>query len=116
MNHKTGAWQNRFELTTCSEGEIDPTIPPTALGVAVIYAQTAAGETISLVLESRSGSLRALCAKRIQTAKIPPGTPLMVSFKSETLPDASPEAVHAACRRQVLLAAQLRRELRPSMR
>jgi hypothetical protein len=116
MDNKTGAWQKRFELTTCPAGEIDSAIPPAALGVAVIYEQSAAGETIFLVLESRAGSLRDLCAKRMQTAKIPPATPLTVSFKSETLTDASPEAVHAACRRQVILAAQLRRELRPAMR
>ena len=116
MDNKPDAWQNRFELTTCPAGEIDPAIPPTACGIAVIYEQTAAGETIFLVLESRTGSLRALCEKRLKTAKIPPATLLTVSFKSEILTNASPETVHDACRRQVILAAALRRELRPSMR
>ncbi len=116
MDIKTSPWQERFGLTTCAAGEIESAIPPAALGVAVIYAQSTAGDAIFLVLESRANSLRDLCVKRLQTAKIPPGAPLTVSFKAEILADASPEAVHAACRRQVILAGELRRELRPAMR
>jgi hypothetical protein len=116
MENKSATWQERFSLTTCSAQEIDPAIPPTALGVAVIYAQAAAGEKIFLVIESRTGGLRSQCVKRLKTAKLPPDTSLMVAFKGEILSDASPGAVHAACRQQVMLAGVLRRELRPAMR
>ena len=116
MDPHTTPWQGRFELTTCAAGEIDPAIPAKALGIAVVYAKSDAGETIFLVLESRAGSLRELCAKRLETSKIPAGTPLAVSFKITPLADDSAEAVAAACREQVILAGALRRELRPAMR
>lgn len=116
METKTATWQERFGLTTCPAESIDPTIPPYALGVAVVYATEATGEKIFLVVESRSGSLRSQCARRLQTAKLPPGTPLTVAFQGQVLPDDSPEAVDVACRQQVVLAGELRRELRPAMR
>ena len=116
MDTKTMPWQERFGLTTCPALKIEAVIPPTALGVAVIYAPLPVGETIFLVLESRAGSLLDLCIKRLQTAKIPAGTPIMISYKAEILPSASPEAIHDACRKQVILAGELRRELRPAMR
>ncbi len=116
MDTKTTPWQERFGLTTCTALKIDTAIPPAALGVAVIYAPLPVGETIFLVLESRVGSLRDLCIKRLQTAKIPIGRPLMISFKAEILSSASPEAIHDVCRQQVILAGELRRELRPAMR
>lgn len=112
----TPSWQVRFELKTCSAEKITTAIPAKARGVAVVYAVGAAGETIYLVLESRAGSLRDFCVKRLATAKIPAGTELSVSFKSSEATDASPEAVSAACREQVILAGALRRELRPAMR
>lgn len=116
MNTKSSPWQARFDLKTCAADEIDPAIPTTAPGVAVVYAESADGETIFLVLESRARGLRDLCIRRLQTAKIPADTQLKVSFKSIPLANTSPESVHAACREQVILAGELRRELRPSMR
>jgi hypothetical protein len=109
-------WQERFGLTTCPATDLGGAIPPAALGVAVLYARTAEGEKIYLVVESRAGSLRDQCVRRLQTAKLPPAAELTVAFKSESLAEPSPEAVHAACREQVILAGELRRELRPAMR
>ena len=109
-------WQSQFDLTTCPAAAIEQKIPPDALGVAVIYEETPAGEKIFLVVESRATALLDRCVKRLQTAKLPPLSSLMVSFKSEILPDAAPETVYAACRQQVILAGALRRELRPAMR
>ncbi len=118
METKPATWQERFGLTTCSAVDIEKAVPSKALGVAVIYSQaTGAGpEKIFLVIESRAGELRSQCAKRLQTAKLPPVASLTVSFKAATLAEASAEAVHAACREQVILAGELRRELRPAMR
>ena len=113
-NHET--WQKRYGLTTCPALKIDPAIPLTAQGVAVIYTQSDAGEKILLVIESRTSGLRAQCAKRLTSGKLPPAEQLTVSFQGATLPDPSPEAVHAACREQVIFAGELRRELRPAMR
>jgi len=112
----TPTWQVRFELKTCSAAKITTAIPAKAIGVAVVYAKAEAGETIYLVLESRAGSLRDFCAKRLATAKIPAGTELSVSFKATPLADKTAEAVSAACREQVIMAGALRRELRPAMR
>ncbi len=116
MDTKTSPWQARFGLKTCAADELNTAIPPAALGVAVVYGKSAEGETIYLVLESRAGSLRDFCVKRLQTAKLPAASSLTVSFKAMTLADASAEAVSAACREQVILAGELRRELRPAMR
>ena len=116
LRMETKPWQDRFGLKTCAADKINTAIDPEAPGIAVIYAQAKTGETIFLVLESRAGSLRDLCVKRLQTAKIPTGTPLTVSFKSIVPADKSPAAVDAACREQVILAEKLRRELRPAMR
>jgi len=118
METKPATWQERFGLTTCAASDLEKAVPSKALGVAVIYSQATATEPekIFLVVESRAGELRSQCTKRLQTAKLPPVTALTVSFKAEILPDASPEAVHAACREQVLLSGELRRELRPAMR
>lgn len=113
---ETKPWQDRFGLKTCAADKTVTAIPPDAPGIAVVYAQTKTGETIFLVLESRAGSLRDLCVKRLQTAKLPPGTPLTVSFKIIGPDEKSPAAVSAACREQVILAGELRRELRPAMR
>lgn len=103
-------------MTTCTAKAVEQAISPSAFGVAVIYEVTAAGEKIFLVIESRAGSLLAQCLKRLQTAKLPALEALTISFLSDTLPDASPEAVQAACRQQVVFAGELRRELRPAMR
>ncbi len=116
MESKSASWQNRFDLTTCAATEVEKAIPATALGVAVIYTAKPQGEHILLIVESRAGSLRSQCLKRLQTAKLPPISELTVSFVGEALSEASPEAVHDACRRQVILAAEMRRELRPAMR
>ena len=112
----TPSWQARFELKTCTAEKVATAIPAKARGVAVVYAKGEASETIYLVLESRANSLRDVCVKRLATAKIPAGTALSVSFKGAPLTDATPEALSAACREQVLLAGALRRELRPAMR
>lgn len=116
MDIKTETWQERFGLTTCAAADVEAAIPANDLGVAVIHAMTAMGEKIFLVIESRASGLRSQCVRRLQTAKLTSGAPIMVSFRAESLPDASPEAVHAACRQQVILAGELRRELRPAMR
>lgn len=116
MEIKHGTWQNRFGLTTCAASEVETAIPATALGVAVIYTAGPQGDQILLIVESRASSLRSQCLKRLETAKLPPLADLTVSFIGETLADASPEAVHETCRQQVVLAAEMRRELRPAMR
>ena len=116
MENKPTTWQERFDLTSCAAVDLEQAIPPEVLGVAVIYSQAADGEKTFLVIESRAGSLRTQCLKRLQTAKLPPVASLTISFKGETLADSSAEAVYAACRRQVILAGELRRELRPAMR
>jgi hypothetical protein len=112
----TPPWQTRFELKTCTTAKMTTAIPAKAIGVAVIYAETETGETIYLVLESRAGSLRDFCVKRLATAKIPADTALKVAFKTMPLADSTPESLSAACREQVLIAGALRRELRPAMR
>lgn len=116
MKNKSETWQDRFGLTTCAADEISKKIPATAQGVAVIYSRTDLVEMIFLVIESRTSGLRSQCEKRLQTAKLPPIKQLIISFKAEALPDASAEAIHAACREQVIFAGELRRELRPAMR
>jgi hypothetical protein len=116
METKLGTWQERFGLTTCAASDIEKAIPAAALGVAVIYTATHEEQKIFLVIESRAGSLRSQCARRLQTAKLPLGSSLMISFRADILPDSSPESVHSACRQQVIFAAEIRRELRPSMR
>jgi len=118
METKPAIWQKRFGLTTCAAADLEKAVPAKALGVAVIYSQATGTEPekIFLVIESRAGELRSQCVKRLQTAKLPPLASLTVSFKAAVLPDPSPEAVHAACREQVILAGELRRELRPAMR
>lgn len=113
---KSSPWQARFEFKTCAADQIASAIPANAPGVAVVYAKAGDAETIYLVLESRAGSLRDFCAKRLQTAKIPAASTLTISFKSMPPADASAEAVSACCREQVILAGELRRELRPAMR
>lgn len=116
MKTKPETWQDRFGLTSCAADELSKKIPATAQGVAVIYTRTDTGDTIFLVVESRTSGLRSQCEKRLQTAKLPPITQLTISFKAETLPDGSAEAIHTACREQVIFAGVLRRELRPAMR
>lgn len=116
MHRNTSSWQAQFELGTCAAGEIGQAIPPDLPGVAVIYAQADGRETIYLVIESRTGGLRDLCARRLGTAKIPAGTALTVSFKIIEPEGKTPEAVSASCREQLILAGELRRALRPAMR
>jgi hypothetical protein len=116
METTTGGWQKRFKLRTCAAAEVEKEIPATVIGVAVIYATTPEKEQIFLIVESRAGSLRSQCLKRLQSAKLPPLAELSVSFVGETPGEASPEALNEACRRQVVLAAEMRRELRPAMR
>lgn len=116
METNSATWQQRFGLTTCAALEINPAIPPTAQGVAVIYARTDAGEKILLVIESRTSGLRQQCEKRLQTGKLPPVDQLTVSFQGTSLSNPTPEEVNQACREQVIFAGELRRELRPAMR
>jgi len=116
MENKTASWQKRFGFTTCAAEAVEKKIPAKALGVAVIFEEAEAGEKIFLVIESRASGLRAHCVKRLQTAKLPPVASLKVAFKAVDLPDASPESVQAACREQLMLTGELRRELRPAMR
>lgn len=113
---KTSPWQKRFGFKTCDAAKVATAIPADALGVAVVYAKTDTGETIYLVLESRAGSLRDFCVKRLQTAKIPAAAELTISYKVLPAADATPEAISAVCREQVILGGELRRELRPAMR
>jgi hypothetical protein len=116
MENKSETWQDRFALTTCAAAEIDQAIPLNASGVAVIYAESPSKETVFLVLESRTSGLRNQCARRLQTAKFPVGAALKISFRAEVLATKESEEMHAACRQQVILAGELRRELRPAMR
>ena len=116
MENKSETWQDRFALTTCAAAEIDQAIPPNASGVAVIYSESPAGETVFLVLESRTSALRNQCARRLQTAKFPAGVALKISFRTEVLATNEAEVMHEVCRQQVILAGELRRELRPAMR
>lgn len=112
------SWQTHFKLTDCPASTAGTAIPANALGVAVIYtpADSMGGEQTYLVLESRAGSLRDLCVKRLTSAKLPPLDRLVVAFRETPPATPSPESVHAACREQVLIASQLRRDLRPAMR
>ncbi len=116
MNTKTGTWQKRFGLTTCAATVVETAIPAAALGVAVIFTSENDLEKILLIVESRASSLRSQCLKRLASAKLPSAATLTVAFIAESLSDPTPEAVNEACRRQVLLAAEMRRELRPAMR
>ena len=116
METKPTTWQTRFELTSCAAADLEQAIPADAPGVAVIYTQAAEGEKIFLVIESRAGALRAQCLRRLRTAKLPPVASLRISFRTEIPADASAEAVHEACRQQLNLSGELRREPRPAMR
>jgi hypothetical protein len=116
MDNQQPSWQDRFELAGCPAADAASAIPAKAPGIAVVYATANDDDTIFLVLESRAGSLRDLCVKRLLTAKIPANTPLLIAYKSMPPAGDSPEAVSAACREQVILAGALRRELRPAMR
>ena len=109
-------WRTRFELSTCAASEMSTAIPAALPGIAVIYAADNQAETIFLVLESRAGSLRDLCTRRLATAKIPAGTPLLVAFRILAPESGDAEAVAASCREQLSLASELRRVLRPAMR
>ena len=116
MESKPAPWPQRFELTTCPATAIAEKIPPTAIGVAVIYAEAPAGEKVYLVIESRTRELLSACLRRLETAKLPPLEELTVAFRLTPPADPSPAAIHAACRAQVSLAGELHRELRPAMR
>ncbi|MSU52838.1 MAG: hypothetical protein EXS41_05505 [Opitutaceae bacterium] len=118
METKAETWQERHGLMICPATATAAAISATALGVAVIYtpATEETPERIFLVIESRATSLRSACTRRLETAKLPSLASLVVAFKAEVLPEALPESVHAACRQQVSLAGELRRELRPAMR
>ncbi|ATC65264.1 hypothetical protein CMV30_15625 [Nibricoccus aquaticus] len=116
MENKTVSWQKRFGFTVCAADAVEKKIPAKALGVAVIFEPTETGEKIFLVIESRASGLRAHCVKRLTTGKLPPVASLKVAFKAVELADASPESVKAACREQLILTGELRRELRPAMR
>jgi hypothetical protein len=117
MNTRSTPWSARFDLDICAANEVETRIAPNAVGVAVIYTVSGTDETTTyFVLESRARGLRELCTKRLETAKIPAGTPLLVAFRATTLADTSQEAVNAECRKQVILAGELRRALRPAMR
>ncbi len=118
MENQITTWPEKFGLTTCPAAKINGAIPASALGVAVIYAPASGdlAEKTFLVIESRARGLLAECERRLQTAKLPPLATLLVAYQADTLPDTSAEAVHASCRRQVILAGELRRALRPALR
>ncbi|MEI6052573.1 MAG: hypothetical protein WCQ44_07730 [Opitutaceae bacterium] len=116
MESKSASWPQQYGLTLCPATAIDPTIPATALGVAVIFALHPAGEKTYLVIESRATPLRQQCLKRLKTATLPPVAELTIAFKIEPVADDSPAALDAACRQQVILAGELRRALRPALR
>lgn len=116
MDSNSPTWQNHFGFLTCRADAVGAAIPPLALGVAVIFTRGVEMDTIHLVVESRAGSLLDQCLKRLQSGKLPPAESLTVSYKCELVPDPNPEAIQAACRQQVMLAGELRRELRPAMR
>ncbi len=116
MNTNSDTWQKRFGLTTCPATAVESAIPAAALGIAVIYTSEANHDKTLLIVESRASSLRSQCVKRLASPKLPPTPTLTVAFIAQTLSDSSPEAVHEACRNQVLLTAEMRRELRPAMR
>lgn len=116
MDNKSTPWRERFGLKTCAATDLAKAFSEKALGVAVIYAVEDGAEKTYLVIESRAQSLREQCLKRLETAKLPPADDLTVAYLAEVLPESTPEAVHAACREQVILAGALRRELRPAMR
>lgn len=109
-------WATRYGLTLCAAAEIAEKLTPDASGVAVVYAETAAGQAVFLVIESRARGLLEQVTRRLETAKFPPGVALQVAFRVEAGAAVTPEEIHAACREQVILAGALRRELRPAMR
>ena len=111
------SWPARFELSICAASELSRAIPAALPGIAVIYSTDGEkSETIYLVLESRAGSLRDLCTRRLGTAKIPADTPLLVAFRILAPETESADAVANSCREQLSLASELRRALRPAMR
>ena len=112
MENQTPPWPERFGLTLCSAADVATAIAANAVGVAVVYS----AESVFLVIESRARSLRTECLRRLTTAKLPTATQLTVAFRCEVLPETSREQIDAACRRQVVLAGELRRALRPAMR
>jgi hypothetical protein len=116
MEIQENEWAQRFGLTHCAAADINQKLPPDALGVAVVYAEDADGQSVFLVIESRARGLRAQLSRRLETAKFPAGVALQVAFRVEAPTPVTPEEVHAACREQVILAGALRRELRPAMR
>ncbi len=140
MQTTPAPWTEKFALTTCPAADLATAIPAGALGVAVVFAPAPVGESspyrqrgpalrvavvfapapvgeaVYLVVESRARDLVGQCQRRLLTAGLPPVSALTVAFQAEVLPDASAEAIHAACRRQVTLAGELRRALRPAMR
>jgi hypothetical protein len=116
MESKSDSWAQQFGLTLCPAAALDAAIPASVLGVAVIFQTSAAGEKIFLVLESRATPLRQHCHKRLLTATLPPVAALTVAFKVEPVADDSREALDAACRQQIILTGELRRDLRPALR
>jgi hypothetical protein len=131
MINSAASWLDRWALTqkaaepetrfqVCAAASLAGELAATVRGVAVIYAAGAEGSSpvdkIYLVLESRAGSLRALCEKRLLTAKLPDLATLMVAWHGAPLADDTAETLQAACREQLVLASRLRRELRPAMR
>ncbi len=116
MSNSSAPWQERFGFTSCAASAIAKKIPARAHGIAVISETAATGEKVWLVIESRSNPLRTQCLKRLETAKLPPLEALTVSFLAAPLADKTAETLKAVCRDQVILASQLRRELRPAMR
>ncbi len=116
MDNQNQSWRDRFGLTLCAASDVETAIPADALGVAVVFAHEEADEKIFLVIESRAGSLLQQCVRRLKTAPLPPIDTLQVAYAVEPATDGSPEATHEVCRRQVVVAGALRRELRPALR
>lgn len=116
MDNQNQSWRDRFSLTVCAAADVGTAIPADALGVAVVFTSGEAGEKVFLVIESRAGSLLQQCERRLKTAPLPPVETLQIAFSLEAALDGSPQAEHESCRRQVILAGALRRELRPALR
>lgn len=115
MDKQNQTWQERFGLSLCPAAELATVLPEPALGIAVLFAPGADGK-VFLVIESRASSLLQNCLRRFKTAPLPPLETLQVAFMMEEATDGSLEAVHEVCRRQVVMAGALRRELRPALR
>lgn len=116
MDKQNQSWRERFGLSLCPASGLAAAFPADALGIAVVFTAAADGEKVFLVIESRAGSLLEQCVRRLKTAPLPPIDTLQVAYVVEPANDGTPEAMNEICRRQVVVAGALRRELRPALR